>query len=331
MKRTIILLLAPIMIFFADACKKKSFDPMSKSQSEFIGTWTGTLTTFKNNKVMKESGVFLIYPEEGGTLLGGIMYLNETRVFKQFQFANGTLYFNVINNDPSNPSCQNWKLGGYASFSSDDRLEIRISGNECGLAGSEFVDWSGTLAPSPVRKDSLPCFTFAKTGNNWTYSVDKETGNSCEILKLIGAKEGDYTFTGEATHGCGWPLTIIPFRWTVTPSIFKLTKDATLVNHELEIPVYAKYGAIYKTFPYPDTVTLTLLDTNYAVTTIAGTFFCNHFRYTETGTRYGVRQTRTSDLWLNFRYGIIKHEVTNPFDSTGIVLQNLKDKNFQGN
>ena len=97
MKKYPTLLLLSILILLTAGCKKKSFDPTSKSPSDFIGTWEGTLTTFKNNTLMKETGNFLIYPEEGGTLLGGIIYLSETRVFKQFQFANGTLYFRVYN------------------------------------------------------------------------------------------------------------------------------------------------------------------------------------------------------------------------------------------
>lgn len=330
MKRILIIFLVPALLLLLTTCKKAGFDPMSKSQSDFIGTWSGTLTAFKNNKLIKQSGLFLIYPEEGGTLLGGIIYLSETRVFREFQFQNGTLYFKVFNTDPDNASCQNWNLGGYASFSESDKMEIRISGNECGLIGSEYVDWSGTLVSSPVKKDSLACFTFAKTGNNWTYKITKNDGDSCELLKLLGVKSGDYAFSGESTHQCGWPLTNIPVKWTVTPSNFTIRTDMTLVNHEISIPVYAKYGVTYKSYPSPDTVTLTLLDTNKVVTTIAGTFFCNYYKYTETGYRDdGVRNTRTSYLWLNYHYGVIKQEVINPFDSTWIVKQSLKAKNFQ--
>jgi hypothetical protein len=95
--------------------------------------------------------------------------------------------------------------------------------------------------------------------------------------------------------------------------------------------VYAKYGAVYKSFPYPDTVTLTLLDSNKAVSTPAGNFLCNYFKYTETGKRYGTKTTRTSYLWIDYHFGVIRYEAINPFDSSGIIRQVLKSKNFQSN
>ena len=331
MKRTIFPTLILVVILIITGCKKDSFDPSSVGLSDFSGTWSGTLTTFKNNKLMKEQGLFLIYPAEGGASMEAIIYARDTRVFRQFQFQGGTLYFKVVNPDPANPTCQNWNLGGYVSFADEKTLSIRISGNECGLIGSEFVDWSGSLVKSSATMDSLPCFTFAKTGNNWSYVVTKATGDTCELQKLIGSKSGSYYFGGESTHSCGWPMQNIPLKWTVSPSEFTIREDLSLTRHEIYIPVYAKYGVTYRSYPYPDTVTLTLTDTNLYITTVAGNFFCNKYRYTESSVINNVRNTRISDIWLDHHNGIIRQEVTSPNDTSDIIRQVLKTKSFQGN
>jgi len=326
MKNHLIILIFSALIIFTASCKKKSFDPMTKGQGDFIGTWTGTLTAFKNNKLIKETGNFLIFPEEGGNLLGGIIYLSETRVFRQFQFQNGTLYFRVVNTDPSNPVCQNWNLSGYASFSDESTMEIRISGNECGIAGSEYVDWSGTLVQSSVKKDSLSCFTFAKAGNNWTYEVAKQNGDSCHIQKLVAIKTGDYNFTGESTHTCGWTNQNIPLKWILTPAEFVIGDDATIIDHPITIPVYAKQGVVYKTILNQDTVTLTLLYSNVIVNTSAGTFACNQYKYTEPVISDSIQTTRTAFLWLDYHSGIIQHLVVNPLNDQDIKSQILTAK-----
>ena len=324
------IILFSFLILFASGCKKKSFDPASKSQQDFTGTWTGQLTTFKDNKLTKESCNILIFPEEGEKLLGGIIYLSETRAFREFQFQNGTLYFRVFNTDPTNPNCQNWNLSGYASFIDESTLDLRISGNECGNIGSEYVDWSGSLVQSPVAKDSLPCFTFAKPSNNWTYEVYKENGDSCQIQKLLAIKTGDYQFTGEATHSCDWANPNIPVKWNVSPAEFYIKDDATISKLPISIPIYAKQGAVYPTYTDTDTVTVTLLYSNQMVNTVAGNFACRQFRFTETmNDTTGLRLTRTTYLWLHEHYGIIKHLVIAPVYKTDIKLQTLKAKNFQ--
>ncbi|MCX6277514.1 MAG: hypothetical protein NT004_05395 [Bacteroidetes bacterium] len=328
MKNHPAIILFSALIILTSSCKKKSFDPMTKSQGDFIGTWTGTLTTFKNNKQMKETGNFLIFPEEGGTLLGGIIYLSETRVFRQFQFQNGTLYFKVFNTDPSSPVCQNWNLSGYASFIDEITMDIRISGNECGNPGSEYVDWSGTLVQSPATKDTLPCFTFAKATNNWTYQVIKKSGDTCQIQKLIAQKTGDYFFTGESTHSCGWTNQNIPLKWNLTPAEFLIQDDATISIHPISIPIYAKPGVVYKTNLNQDTVTLTLLYTDVVVTTAIGDFICNQYIYTEPVAAVQGKITRSAYLWLNFHNGIIQQLVVNPVNDPDIKMQILTAKNF---
>lgn len=307
-------------------CKKKEFDPSAKSAPDFLGTWTGELTTFKDNVLSKERGIVMIYPEEGGSTLSGIIYLKEIRAFKQFQFQGGTLYFKVVNNNPDNPLCKTWNLSGYASFSDESTLDFRITGNECGYIGNEYVEWAGSLRLSPETQDSLEYFSFTQPSNNWTYKVEKVTGDTCQLQKLLATQTGFYLFNGESTHTCGWPATNIPLKWMVNPAEFTVFNDATLVRHELTIPVWALPGVIYTRRTTTDTITLTLLDKENSVVTDAGTFLCNRYRYSETIAHDGIRTTRTSYLWVDYRNGIIRHEVVNPTDTTGIISEVLKSK-----
>ena len=85
---------------------------------------------------------------------------------------------------------------------------------------------------------------------------------------------------------------------------------------------------VYSTVLHYDTTTVTLIDTNILVITPAGNFYCNRFKYTEPGLSGDSSFTKTSWLWLNNRYGVIKQEVVNPVDSTGIKTQVLSTKNF---
>jgi hypothetical protein len=271
----------------------------------------------------------MIFPEEGGATLGGIIYLSETRVFKEFQFEHGTLYFRVLNTDPTNPSCQNWNLSGYVSFLDENTLDMRISGNECGFVGSEYVDWGGSLTKKPSGQDSLYYFSFGKSGNQWVYKVIKKNTDSCQLTKLLAVKSGNYIFTGETTHGCNWPSQNIPLNWSISPAAFTVENDVTLSAHPVTIPVYAKKGAIYPTVINSDTVTVTLLNTNQLITNAAGSFYCSQFQFTEpvldtTGQRY----QRITQIWLHQRQGIILQQVLNPARNTDPESMMLVSKNF---
>ena len=330
MKTSLKILICATIVITLAGCKKKSFDPASKGQSDFVGTWTGTLTSFKNNKLVKETGTFLIFPAEGGTGLDGIIYLSETRSFKQFQFTSGTLYFRVANTDPASAFCQNWNLSGYASFTDETTMTIRISGNECGLSGNEYVDWSGTLGSLPTKADSLPCFTFARESNNWTYNVGKKNGDSCHYQKLLATKSGTYNFNGETTHNCDWMATNIPVKWTVNPAEFIITDDATLTNHPITVPIFALPGVVYTSLVANDTVTLSLIKKNDTVTCLAGTYLCNKYRYTETVASGAGRTTRSAYLWLHYHFGIIRQTVDNPVNATDVKTLLLKTKFISG-
>jgi hypothetical protein len=328
MKNHLLILLCSIFLISGAGCKKKSFDPTTKSQEDFIGTWKGGISTFKNNQLLKEYGTMVIYPNGTNSMLSGILFMTETSVFHEFQFVDGTLYFKVDNNDPENPTCQNWSLGGFAEFSEEGKLDITITGNECGQHGNEFVNWVGSMSQYPVSQDSLKYFNFAKTGNSWTYTVTLKDGTSCQVQKQISSVSSSYIFNGAISQTCGWSGQTRQFNWNVNPAGFSIINDSSLSIKPIAFPINAKPGVVYSTFLNNDTITVTLLDTNYLVTTPAGDFTCFRYRYTEPDYADSLKVTKTAYLWLNNRYGIIKQEVVNPVDSTDIQLQVLSSKSF---
>ncbi len=328
MKRYLLLVACVVMMIPFSGCKKKqSFDPTTKSQDEFIGTWRGTISTFKNNRLMKESSEVVIY-RVSEEYLSGIIFMNSTLVFSEFQFLNGTLYFRVPCNDPSNPNCQTWNLGGYAVFSETGKIDFRISGNECGPFGSEFVDWNGMLAQIQVDPDSIMYYNFAKAGNSWDYKITLKNGDTCQVQKQINESPSDYFFQGVSTQNCGWSGTNMSLKWSVAPSNFTIGNDSTLCQNSFTFPINAKQGVVYTYIIHNDTTTITMVDSNLVVTTPAGNFNCARFRYTEPVMAGAIKITKTAWLWLNNRYGVIKQEVDNPVDSLDIKTQVLSSKNF---
>ena len=328
MKSYLLILISAIFLISFSGCKKKSFDPTGKTIEDFIGTWKGNISTFKNNQLLKEYGTMVIYPDAGGKLLSGILFMKETSVFHSFQFVKGTLYFKVVNNDPVNVMCQNWSLGGYAVFSDEGKIDIRITGNECGQLGDEFINWLGTMASVQVPADSVKYFNFAKTGNSWSYKVTLKNGDSCQVQKLVNNVTASYQFSGATTQTCGWAGQNRSFNWIVSPSEFSVVNDSTLSEKPCTFPINAKPGVVYNSYVNSDTLTVTLLDTTAVITTPAGSYSCFRFRYTGPVHTCTVKYTRTAYLWLNNRYGVVRQEVLNPPDSTDVHIQELSSKNF---
>ena len=326
-KYFLIVAIAVIIIPFSGCKKKQGFDPTTKSQTEFIGTWKGTISTFKNNKLIKESGDVVIY-RDSEDYLSGIIFMNGTLVFHEFQFLNGTLYFRIPCNDPSNPNCQTWNLGGFAIFSEEGKIDLHISGNECGAFGSEYVDWSGTLAKILVAPDSVRYYCFAKAGNSWTYNITLKNGDTCHVQKQISENPSNYLFQGVSTPTCGWSGANITLKWYVSPSEFSIVSDSTISLNGFTFPIAAKLNVVYSYILHSDTTTITLMDTNLVVTTPAGIFNCSRFRYTEHAMAGDSIFTKTAWLWLNNRYGVIKQEVENPASPADIKIQTLFSKNF---
>ncbi len=328
MKNYLLILISLIFLMPFTGCKKKSFDPTVKTHEDFIGTWKGTISTFKNNQLLKENGTIYLYPDAATGKLSGILFMKETNVFHEFQFVDGTVYFKIVNNDPENPICQNWSLGGYIVFSADNTLDIRINGNECGQSGSEFISWAGSMGKIVVSPDSVKYYNFGKTGNDWTYKVILKTGDSCQVQKQINTGSASFLYNGATTHSCGWAAQSMTFSWRVAPDAFSIVNDSTLGNKPFVFSIDAKPGVVYRTTINLDTTTVTLLDTNQVVITPSGNFKCAWFRYTEPVYSGLLKTNRTSYIWLNNIYGVIKQEVINPVDSTDVQSQLLSTKNF---
>jgi len=309
-------------------CKKVSFDPAKQGREDFIGSWAGTISTFKDNQLMKENGTMVIYPDEAAGTVSGVIFMKETSVFNEFQILNGTLYFRVENPDPENPYCQNWTLSGFTVFTAENKIDLHITGNQCGAHGSEFIDWVGSMVRTQAPADSMKYFSFAGNGNSWMYNAMLVNGDSCEIQKTVGNVSGSYLFSGNTSMACDVTGRNLTFRWNVTPSSFSNINDSTLSNKPFTYPINAKPGVVYTTSLGSDTVTVTLLDTNLVATTPAGTFICVRFRLTEPVYSGITKATRTTDFWLNNRFGIIRQEVANPIEATDIVVQVLSSKTF---
>jgi hypothetical protein len=328
MKRSLLLLFIAIAAFSFQGCKKDSFDPTSIPQEAFIGTWKGSISTFKNNQLLKQDGTVVFYPDATSGMLSGILFMDETSVFHEFQFVNGTMYFNVENNNPTDPFCQNWSLGGFAVFAAAGEMDIHITGNECGQLGDEFVNWRGTLTASVVPADSIQYFNFAKNGNSWTYKTYLKNGDSCQLQKQVSQVAAGDLFKGTSSQTCGWPGQNIIFSWKVSPSVFSIQYDSTLSVNPVTFPINAQTGVVYRTFQNKDTIAVILVDTNLAILTTAGSFRCVKYKYTEPVYVNAVKINRTSYLWLDNRFGIVRQEVANPIDSTDVQLQVLSAKNF---
>ncbi len=326
MTRYIFIIFFAVVLISDSGCKKKSgFDATTKSQSDFVGTWQGNISTFKDNKLLSEKGKVVIYRESDENL-SGIIFMGTTLVFHEFQFNNGTLYFKIPCNDPLNPNCQTWNLGGFAIFSEEGKIDLRISGNECGPFGSEYVDWHGTLAQKVVPADSVSYFSFAAKSNSWTYKTTLKNGDSCQVMKTISDNPSSNYYLGTFTQTCGGPAKTL--KWSVAPAAFTVINDSAISLHTITFPIDAKPGVVYTNIIHADTTTVTLVDTNLLITTPAGTFNCFRFKYTEPVVSGPIKVKKIAWIWLSNHYGIIRQEVGNPVDSTSFKIQVLNGKSF---
>ena len=149
-----------------------------------------------------------------------------------------------------------------------------------------------------------------------------------ERVCKINQMADKYFFTGTTSQTCGWTGQDITFKWNITPSEFSIVDDTTFSNNPFSLAIYAKPGVVTTGYSNNDTTTVTLLDKNLLITTPAGTFTCDRYKYTEPDSSGIYRITKTTYFWLNVKYGIIKQEVANPVDPTDIQLQVLFSKNF---
>ena len=102
--KIVFFLLITGLIFPETSCKKSdSYDSSKAVTGDFIGTWTGKVSTFKNNHTIVLAGDIVFYYEPDGTTVSGLMSLDKVYLIIPFQLANGTYYFSVVNSDTLDP------------------------------------------------------------------------------------------------------------------------------------------------------------------------------------------------------------------------------------
>ena len=166
------LLLIGFLILPQQACKKDNgFDSKSITLDQLKGTWRGRITTFKNNTRVEKNGDVSLFPNEVGDLLNGIFELGQINFLDGFMFQGGTLYFNLICSDTTNPQCSNWSLGGYVYLQEENLMVVRIAGNECGPLGKQFFTYEGYLILINPEMDPSAYFSFAFINKAPPFSV----------------------------------------------------------------------------------------------------------------------------------------------------------------
>jgi hypothetical protein len=331
MKITGRLTLASILILllagFFSGCKKdsSSYDPSTATLNDFVGTWRGTLSAFKNNQKVNRSGDIIFYPNAAGDRLSGIMILDQVYVLEEIQLKNGVFYFNVLNSDTLNPLCINWNLSGYATHTSDQEIHAYISGNECGILGKEFVSYDGNFGLMNPEPDSTAFYSFGAQGHQWTYDIVLQSTGSCQLQQQITADNGNGMFTGDQTNGCGWAWTTKPLKWSVTPMRFSVLADTSneiLYSYYLDARPESTY-----IFTPGDQVNTVQMITMEAITVPAGTFKCTKFMV-QISINGGLFPVQKGYYWLSNTAGIVKYQSLLSGDTTNIVTQSLASKNF---
>jgi hypothetical protein len=325
--RVIWALAIALIVLFSAGCKKDTpYYPSQATLDDFSGTWTGSLTAFKNNQVITKEGSILLYFPAGSDRLEGIMILDQIFALTEIQMRNGIYYFQVLNPDTANPFCQNWNLSGFGELSSADKMHVIITGKECGNAGEEWVNYEGDFVLSSPTPDSTRYYSFAGMNRHWTYSVLTLGGDSCQMDYDLTAATGSI-YTGIVSNTCSLPWGSMPLNWDVTPMHFLVLSDqggsevqyAFHIDQELNVP--------YHYYPADDTNIVTLLGVD-SVYVQAGGFICSRFRLER---RIHTDSTYYIDkgvFCLSNSFGLIKYQATLLNDTNDIVLQELVQKNF---
>jgi len=317
-----------LLVAFAGCKKCNCFDSSLFGRTDFTGTWKGTITAFKNNQRIVKSGELVLYPVNNGASLGGIMIFEETSRLVEVQLNNGQWYFTVICSDTLNPQCSNWSLTGFAAFSDEQQIEINIAGNECGPSGKQFVSYEGTLSKYNDVPDPSAYFSFAKAGNIWGYKTTLNSTDTCSLNYQMGNLNPSGIFEGNVTNNCGWPWQYKSFYWYVDPAMFSVMADATSGSVIARFPIDMPTGTTYTYYYAGDTTNITLEARDVNVTLPLGNFNCIKFRQESTSPWVKGGGLKTSYIWINNQFGIVKQEFTNPVDSTDMVMQVLSSKNF---
>ncbi|MBN1197863.1 MAG: hypothetical protein JXA23_00830 [Bacteroidales bacterium] len=319
----LLFLLFVVFILPEQGCKKDAaFDSSAVTLNQLKGTWRGRITTFKNNTRIEKNGDVSFFNNLAGDLLNGIFDLGQINFLEGFMFQNGTLYFNLILSDSTNPQCSNWNLGGYVYLQEENLMVVRIAGNECGPLGKQFVTYEGYLILINPDMDPSAYFSFAQTGRAWTYETQLYNGTFCEVQQTITAEPSPYLYTVTETNNCGWPFAQRQFNWQVEP--FRVSVMAETSATEV---LYAFYldAVLDKTYRFingDDTTYLTLTDTDVPVNVTAGSYTCGKYTI-ESRMHSSGDVTSQGTIYLSKQYGFIKMDYSAPSDSSNIQSQAL--------
>jgi len=314
----IILVLLP-----EQGCKKETtFDSSAVTINQMKGTWRGRITTFKNNTRIEKNGDVSLFDNTAGDLLNGIFDLGQINFLEGFMFQNGTLYFNLILSDSTNPECSNWNLGGYVFLQEENLMVIRVAGNECGPLGKQFVTYEGYLILINPNMDPSAYFSFAQVGKGWSYETELYNGILCNVQQSITAEPSPYLFTVTETNDCGWPFAQREFNWMVEPFRVSVMAGTSATDVLYAFYLDAVLDKTYRFINGDDTTYLTLTDTDVPVNVAAGSYTCGKYAIESRMHSSGDITTKGS-IYLSREYGFIKMDYSEPADSSYIKSQSL--------
>lgn len=329
MNRFLFFVSALFLIIHFSGCKKcDCFDSAKYGPNDFIGTWKGSISTFKENKPIKKSGEVIIYSAGGGSNLVGIINMDGVNRIIGTQFNNGFWYFDVICSDTLNPECSNWNLTGFAVFSGELHVDLHIAGNECGKLGKQFVSWEGALDKYSDTPDSAVYYNFGKQGSTWDYIINKKNTDTCILQQKITDIPSAGLFDGTVTNNCGWPWQHKFFHWYLDPVMYSIYDESGSGAIVASFPIDVTPGRVYTYIHGSDTTQVMLVSRYDEVTVPAGKFNCSKYQIIESADTALTDTKTTYFLWLSNQYGIIKKEVSNPVGPDDISTQILLSKNF---
>lgn len=309
-------------------CKKETgFDSSTVTLDQMKGTWRGRITTMKSTEVVEKNGDVSFYLNPTGNLLDGIFDLGQVNFLKGFMFQNGTIYFNLVLSDTTNPLCSDWNLSGYAFLQEPNLMVIRIAGRECGKQGKQFVTYEGNLILINPEMDPSIYFSFAAVGRSWTYETRLFSGATCLVQQDITEETSPYLFTYKEINSCGWTYGTRHFKRFVDPFRFSEMDGNSSTEIQYSFFLDAVKNKTYQFIDNEDTTSLTLLDTKVQVDVPAGSFKCN--KYWIDSRRYVSGYVKTTGvLFLNKQYGFIKVIYNEPNDTLDIRDMSLLYMNF---
>jgi hypothetical protein len=321
------LLIIAGMIFILPGCKKEpSFNSSSAVPDDYIGTWRGTIRTFKDNERKTSSGDLTIMRSSDGSTLRGIMMLNQTNLLMETKFSAGLFYFYMRPNDSLNPSCLNWNMAGFAKITEAGKISINIAGNECGDLGFQFVKWEGELIQVNTQPDPETYYSFASSGNQWNYRIIMDNGDTCTYNQEL-ACTGINQFQANTSSFCSFQGGSGSNFWESDPAKLIIYENAARTVIENYFRLDALENTFYSWTNGVDTLTVTLEAKSELIDVPAGSFKCARFRQV-TKLHSEGEVTREGLIWINNAAGIVRYESIYETDATYVKTKVLVSKNF---